>query len=761
MRMGKKLLITLLVASLATLAAFLLNLTGYFEEFELSTMRARVRAKGRDFPGSDNPGAKVPGIAIVAIDDRSLLPPEQEGLGRFFDWSREYYAQVLDVLLLADPAAVVFDIHFLEPAGNPDYPRLSRKVLAESEKVDELRAWLDLHDEDEVFADAVERTGNVVMGMAAVEYSSLEQLRELAGHPYEAFALETDRETQRNLYQYAGYHPPIPELTAASHMLGHTKMHPEDEVIWRVPLAISAQGERPGEMLAYPSLALAAVATAKDVPLEEIRFDPAVGFHLGDKLTVPTTPQGELLLNYVGPSGQGQEGTFNYYSFTDIQYTAIRDDMTPREKADQIYDNFHNKIVLIGGTAGSLFDFISSPYSNAHPGIEIHATAAYNMLSGDFLHRLDPTLSLLIFIGLSFAVCFAVAYLRWWLAVPLIVALLLGYIIIAFNVFESQNLWLEIVRPGSGMIMGMLALVAYNYVVEQRAKRKIKQTFSYYVSPAVVDEMIDNPDLVRLGGEKRELSVIFTDVKGFTTISEQMEPGQLVELMNDYLTPMAQVVFENKGTVDKFIGDAVMGIFGAPVPLQHHADAASHTALEMLERLDKLNSQWADLNRPAMSMRIGVNSGPMVVGNMGSHNRFDYTVMGDNVNLGARLEPLNKFFNTSIIISEYTHRCLIDDFLVRELGSFRVKGKQEPVICYELLGLGRAQDEQAELLERFDSALELWKSAAFDKAFNAFKSLCDDFPEDGPSRSYLIQTRSLYANPPGDDWEPIHNMLVK
>ncbi|MBD3399146.1 MAG: CHASE2 domain-containing protein [Candidatus Coatesbacteria bacterium] len=774
-RRGRKFLVTLIVCAVAALAAWLLNLTDNLRDFELATMRARVRAKGRSFSGSESPGATVPGISIITIDDYSLLPPEEYGLGRYQDWTREYYAQVLELLEHAEPAAVVFDMHFFEPAGNPDYPRISRTVLEEAgaaavdeagvaenaDGLERVRRWLELHDEDEVFARALEETGNVALGLAGVDFAHTEQLRELEGHPYVDYALDIPREQHRHLYHYAGFHPPITELTEAVRLLGHTMMHPHDEIIWRVPMIISAAGPRPGETLCFPSLSLAALALAKDVPRDQITFDPDVGVQLGDELTVPTTPQGELLLNYIGPSGQGAESTFNYYSFTDIHYLSQRDDMPWEEKVQQAWDNFHNQVVIIGGTAGSLFDFISSPYSNAHPGVEIHATAIHNMLSGAYLKRLDPLWSLAIFIGLTLAVGFAVAYLRWWLAVPLFLLLFGGYVIAAFHFFAEADLWLEIVRPGTGMLIGMLSVIGFNYVVEQRAKRKIKETFSHYVSPAVVEQMVDNPDMVRLGGEKRELSVIFTDVKGFTTISEQMEPGPLVELMNDYLTPMAELVFANNGTVDKFIGDAVMGIFGAPNPLKHHADAACHTALEMLDKLEELNEGWSDRDLPRLSMRIGVNSGPMVVGNMGSHNRFDYTVMGDNVNLGARLEPLNKFFNTSVIISEFTHRRLIDDFYVRKLGSFRVKGKNEPVICYELLGLGRPAGREAELLERFTAALAHWENAEFKQAFEAFKQLTADFPEDGPSKSYLVQTRSLYANPPGDDWEPIHNMLVK
>ncbi|MCX7022743.1 MAG: adenylate/guanylate cyclase domain-containing protein [bacterium] len=758
---GWKVLVTFAVAAAAGLLAFLLNLTAFFEDFELSTMRARVQVRGKCYEGAENAGAKVPGIAIIDVDERSLLPPDQEGLGRYPDWTREYYAQVVDLVAQAEPAALVFDIHFFEPAGNPDYPRINRRFLEGARSVDEVAGWMASHSEDEVFAGSVARAGDVILGLSAVDFSAEEQARDVSGNPFTARAIKLPPEVTRNLYYFTGWLPPIPELSGAARMLGHTKMSPYDEIIWRVPLLISAEGPRPGEVLVFPSLSLAAVAQALGVPLDKISFDPDVGVLLGDSKVIPTTPQAELLLNYLGPPGQGPEGTFNYYSFTDIEYLAVRDDMSPEQKAVQAWDNFHGKVVLVGGTAEGLFDFISSPFSNTHPGLEIHATAIANMLGDDYLDRLDPGLALGIFILLTLGVGFLVAYLRWWVAIPLTLVLLGGYIFGAFWIFSAHNLWLEIVRPGSGILLALVTVVGFNYVTEQRAKRKIKDTFQHYVSPAVVEQMIDNPDLLRLGGEKLDLSVIFTDVKGFTRISEQMEPTDLVHLMNDYLTPMADIILANRGTVDKFIGDAVMGIFGAPVPVEHHADAACHTALEMIAKLEELNAQWKPLNLPHMSMRIGINSGPMVVGNMGSHTRFDYTVMGDNVNLGARLEPLNKIFSTQVICSEFTRERLVDRFILRSLGSFRVMGKTEPVICYELLGLGTPEPELESLLAEFKRGLSLWEGREFKAAFDAFERLGKGYPQDGPTAYYASLCREMAAFDPGDDWRPIHTLLFK
>ncbi len=758
---GRKALVTLAVAATAVVLAFLLNLTAFLDDFELATMRARVLLRGKCYTGAEEAGAKVPGIAIIDIDDRSLLPPDREGLGRYPDWTREYYAQVVDLVAQAEPAALVFDIHFFEPAGNPDYPRIDRKFLESAGSVEEVEDYAASHSEDAVLADSVARAGDVILGLSVTDFSAEEQLRDVSGNPFIARALDFPPEIKRNLYYFAGWSPPIPELAQAARMLGHTKMNPYEEIIWRVPLLISAEGPRAGEVLVFPSLSLAAVAMAEGVPLDKIGFDPDVGVLLGDSKVIPTTPQGDLVLNYLGPPGQGPEGTFNYYSFTDIEYLAVRTDMSPEQKAVQAYDNFHGKVVLVGGTAEGLFDFISSPFSNTHPGLEIHATAIANMLSGDYLERLDPGPALGIFIVLTLGVGFLVAYLRWWVAIPLSLVLLGGYIFLAVWAFTAHNLWLEIVRPGSGILLALVTVIGFNYVTEQRAKRKIKDTFQHYVSPAVVEQMIDNPDLLKLGGDKLDLTVIFTDVKGFTRISEQMEPTDLVHLMNDYLTPMADIILVNRGTVDKFIGDAVMGIFGAPVPVEHHADAACHTALEMLAKLAELNAAWKPQGLPHMSMRVGINSGPMVVGNMGSHTRFDYTVMGDNVNLGARLEPLNKVFGTQVILSEFTRERLVDRFILRSLGSFRVMGKTEPVMCYELLGIGSPKPEVEELLSGFDRGLELWAGREFKAAFEQFERLVARFPQDGPTSYYASLCRELAAFEPGEDWQPIHTMLFK
>jgi adenylate cyclase len=265
-------------------------------------------------------------------------------------------------------------------------------------------------------------------------------------------------------------------------------------------------------------------------------------------------------------------------------------------------------------------------------------------------------------------------------------ALLGGYLFLANALFRSEGLWLNVVYPT--MLITLLfasgTLVYYFFAFSE--KRYLKLAFQHYVPPAVVDNLVAGADKLRLGGEKRELTVLFSDIRGFTSLSEAMDPEELVKLMNEYFTAMTEKVFEHGGSLDKYIGDAIMAIYGAPLAAPRHPFLACRTALDMLDVLDKLQEQWRPRGLPALGIGVGINTGPMIVGNMGSADRFNYTVVGDAVNLASRVESLNKTYGTSILISEYTYEIVKGEFpYVREVDLVRVRGRQQPVRLYELM----------------------------------------------------------------------------
>ena len=260
-------------------------------------------------------------------------------------------------------------------------------------------------------------------------------------------------------------------------------------------------------------------------------------------------------------------------------------------------------------------------------------------------------------------------------------------------IFSHFNVWLNIIYPALTMITIYLGITVYRYITEEREKKKIRGAFQYYLTASVINEMLKDPSKLKLGGDKKDLTVSFSDIRGFTTISEKLTPEELVHLLNEYLTAMTNVVFQYDGLLDKYMGDAVMAVFGAPLDQPDHALRACRTALGMMEELKKLQKKWAEEGKPVLDIGIGINSGDMVVGNMGSDMRFDYTVVGDMVNLGSRLEGTNKEYGTNIVISEYTYNDVKDVFFCRELDSVIVKGKKLPVKIYELLDEGKDSEK--------------------------------------------------------------------
>ncbi|MGK0289370.1 MAG: adenylate cyclase, partial [bacterium] len=293
-------------------------------------------------------------------------------------------------------------------------------------------------------------------------------------------------------------------------------------------------------------------------------------------------------------------------------------------------------------------------------------------------------------------------------------------------------------------------------------KRFIQGAFKQYLSPDVIDRLVANPNLLKLGGERKELTAFFSDVQGFSTISESLEPEELVELLNEYLTEMTEIVMKYDGTVDKFEGDAIIAFFGAPIDHKDHAIRACLVSIEMQEKLAEMREMWREQGKHELFMRIGLNTGQMVVGNMGSKTRMDYTMMGDSVNLAARLEGVNKQYKTFTMISEFTYTHIKDEFDVRELDMIRVVGKNKPVRVYEVLGkTGTISEEQKKGLPYFLKGLSLYRKMEFDEAQKYFKQAVQIIPNDGPSEIYIQRCTDFINNPPEINWDGVYQMTSK
>jgi len=306
-----------------------------------------------------------------------------------------------------------------------------------------------------------------------------------------------------------------------------------------------------------------------------------------------------------------------------------------------------------------------------------------------------------------------------------------------------------------------LGIIIYRYISEEKEKKKIRGAFQHYLTASVINEMLKDPAKLKLGGDKKDLTVLFSDIRGFTTISEKLTPEELVRLLNEYLTAMTNIVFQYDGLLDKYMGDAIMAVFGAPLDQPDHAQRACLTALNMMTELHRLQNKWQEEGCPVLNIGIGVNSGDMVVGNMGSEMRFDYTVMGDMVNLGSRLEGMNKEYGSNIIISEFTYNTVKKTMCCRELDWVRVKGKKLPVKIYELLGEKDDESRWKDFIAGFEKGLALYRAVKWDEAITVFQKVLTMRPEDEASKIYIERCFKLKEEPPAQPWDGVFTMKTK
>ncbi len=416
-------------------------------------------------------------------------------------------------------------------------------------------------------------------------------------------------------------------------------------------------------------------------------------------VTVPIDYTGQMRINF-----QGQHQSFdNQPYFEGVQMQRMKN-----------YDNrinYKNRIILNGfyssAGLGEGRDYFTTPYKILY-GIEIHANALYTIFNEEFIYPINTGVNALIYFFLLVAFVIVLPRVKIWKAFLMFIVTEFAIFFAGMIIFNHFYVLINMVLLMAFSMILFLAIIVYRVLTEEKEKRQIKGMFSQYVNPEVVTELMDDPDKLQLGGEDRELTVMFSDIRGFTTISENLKPQELVTLLNAYLSDMTNLLFEYRGTLDKYIGDAVMAFWGAPVPIKNHAALAADSCLRMMEKVHELNEELQNNPEYAVfkeknlkiDIGIGLNSGVMTVGNMGSEVRKNYTIMGDSVNLGARLEGVNKVYTTNIIISEFTYELVKEWFVVRELDLIRVKGKHKPVRIYELIG--RKDGVESDMIKALD-----------------------------------------------------------
>jgi adenylate cyclase len=480
--------------------------------------------------------------------------------------------------------------------------------------------------------------------------------------------------------------------------------------------------------------------------------------YFGDPIRIPVDKHGRMRINYKGP----KQVTFKTVSYYDVKAQRV-----PAEY-------FCGKISLIGSDAPSMFDIVASPVDQDYPGVEIHATLMYNILNNDFMQVWSAKKTY----ALVLALCVIIALFSFWVrplfAIIASFVLFLGHFVFALQQFEL-NTSVAVVQPMLGIFASFVAVLAYRYITEERDRKFLKATFENYLSPALIDQMYESKQVPRLGGEETVCTAYFTDIQGFSTFSEKLgSPTRLVELLNEYLSGMTDILMEHGGTLDKYIGDAIVAIFGAPMHLPDHADKACRTAIGMQKKLEALRAEWKSEGGKwpeivhMMRMRIGVNTGNIVTGNMGSKKRMNYTMMGDPVNLAARLESASKQYGVFTMISSATHDLVAGRYDTRELDKITVMGKTEPVTVYELFDeKGKSPQNVVEIAGMFGEGLALYKKQAWDKAVEIFTRSAElekawrPDQKTSPSRLYIDRCREFKASPPGAAWDGVYKLKSK
>jgi len=533
-----------------------------------------------------------------------------------------------------------------------------------------------------------------------------------------------------------------------------------------------------------PSLGLAALNRAYKLKSEAVVGLTDQYFIYRDR-SIPRYQSSTFLLNYYGPVK-----SFPYYDFS-----KVIDDSSFKTKDEILYETdlnlfdeetmsrFKNKIVLIGSIMPEERDFHNIPLfieeggkkNYAMNGVEIHATAIQNVIDRNFISMFSPMTESIIIILLALFTFIGLLALKqihmrhaWLLEIGafLLMVLLIGAIFeISVFAFVNNNVLMNVVNPCLAIILAYFGTAVYQYLVERQQKAIIKNMFSHYINQAVVNELVANPEKARLGGDRCELTIFFSDIANFTNISEQYhgKPEGLVTLLNEFLDEMTRMVLKYDGTLDKYEGDAIMAFWGAPISQNDHALRSCLAALNMQKRLEILRNKWAKENKPALMMRIGINTGTVIVGNMGGKDRFDYTVIGDSVNLASRLEGANKQYKSNIMISEFTYAHVKDKVVVRELDLIQVQGKNEPVKVYELIGTTKTEmsGNKRQSLELYHEGLRLYRARQWDEA-NAYMQQAYSLDETCYAAQIYSERASLYKlTPPPDDWNGIFIMTSK
>jgi len=786
-------LIIILALSVVVIASHMAGILDYVE-LKLYDLRINLLASGSQ--RSDD-------ITLVLLDQNSLDWAQRER-GWGWPWPRKAYAEFLDYMKAAKAKSVTFDVIFSEPSIYRNARQdeiiedavknleMAQAAIAGGETRSAAPMFRDLvrnlqelsaREDDASFAEAGRNYGRLVHGVLFSTQTG--SLRTWPGDLSKPLLRPENFDTIISRFDLTNDFPgeeretgaqfPIPELRNSAAVLGSlTGKTDWDGVIRRHRFFTVFDGK------AVPGLAAASVlASGYD---GSITYDPGKKLIRWGDFTIPVDEEGKTLLRF---RGDPIDRYHNYTMASVLQsaedYAAGREPLLPP-------DIFADSYVFFGFYAQGLFDTFPTPIASVYPGMGVHVTMLDNMLMGDFIQKAPEWIAILIIVATIILIVVLVLFSgRISISIPGLIVLFAAFVVAAFMAFKA-GWWIPMAAPILAVFLAYLSATLYSFATEGKDKRFIKGAFSRILSPKVIDQIIADPSQLKLGGEKRKMTALFTDIQRFSSISSELQeqygedgPKVLVNLLNLYLTEMSNIVLANGGTIDKYEGDAIIAFFGAPIALEDHAARACRSTILMKRREKELKEMilvpdrefYSPLtkliagkvipdDRPLFT-RLGVNTGDMVVGFMGTPSKMDYTIMGNAVNLAARLEGVNKQYNTyGILISEYTRSEIGDEFVIRPLSRVTVVGIPVPLRLFEVLEIkSDAPPEMLEMVKSWEGAMMAYEDKNFVAAKRIFEGVSQKYPEDKVAKLYLERCVKFEAAPPPANWDAVDNLTEK
>jgi adenylate cyclase len=655
-----------------------------------------------------NPPKSSQNVVMVEIDQQSIDLLSEQSIN--WPWPRQIYAPIIEYL--SEAKAVFIDVLYTEPSSYGQ-------------------------EDDMILAHALKTASNVYLPVFLTNQEK--PLTSVDRDFIERIAVKEEIDTD---ISYSSAITPIDPLKEGVMGSGNVTISPDEDGVYRkVPLVFGLNE------VVIPHFILGHFIQKGDVRIEENTLK--IG-----KEPLPLK-KGKLLLRfYTDPK------PFQTFSAAEILNFYLESLSSGEPAVPKGY--FKDKYVFIGMTAAGLYDLKPTAVSSISTGVLVHATTLDNLLNLTFM---TPVKSIYVIVFI-FLICLIVSFIvlrshSMYINSSLFIVLLALTVLLPALLFK-KTYYMDVTPPALSVVVCFVITATYSYATEGKRRREVKNAFQHYVSPAVVDNILKEVDKLKLGGEKKVLTALFSDIRGFTSISEGLDPEELVKFLNEYFSVMTRIIMNYRGTLDKFIGDAIMAFYGAPLEQPDHALRACKTAIDMIKSLKKLQSDWKERSLPHIDIGIGLNSGEMTVGNMGSDERFDYTIMGDNVNLASRLEGINKQYGTNIVISQYTHELIKNDsFFMRELDSVQVKGKKEPVTIYELIDYDKPSSRIQEAFEKFEKGLDAYKRMQWKEAITLFQETLQVKADDKPAELYIERCEKYAQTPPPKDWDGVFIMKTK